>query len=43
MSLSRLVDMAHMRWRIDHDYRDLKQEIGLGHYEWQNVGHQDGS
>jgi SRSO17 transposase len=33
MSLRRLVDIAHMRWRIEHDYRDLKQEIGLGHYE----------
>src|SRR5262249_9880702 len=33
MSLRQLVDLAKMRWRIEHDYRDLKQEIGLGHYE----------
>jgi SRSO17 transposase len=42
MSLRRLVDIAHMRWRIEHDYRDLKQEIGLGHYEgrgWTGFHH----
>jgi SRSO17 transposase len=42
MSLTRLVDIAHMRWRIEHDYRDLKQEIGLGHYEgrgWTGFHH----
>jgi SRSO17 transposase len=33
MPLRQLVDLAHMRWRVEHDYRDLKQEIGLGHYE----------
>jgi hypothetical protein len=22
-----------MRWRVECDYEDLKQEIGLGHYE----------
>ena len=32
-SLRRLVDIAKMRWRIERDYQDLKQEIGLGHYE----------
>jgi SRSO17 transposase len=31
MSLRRLVDLAKLRWRIEHDYRDLKQEIGIGH------------
>jgi len=25
-----------MRWRIEHDYRELKQELGLGHYEGRN-------
>src|SRR5215467_13319610 len=26
-------DLAKMRWRVERDYEDLKQEIGLGHYE----------
>jgi SRSO17 transposase len=42
MSLRQLVDLAKMRWRIEHDYRDLKQEIGLGHYEgrgWTGFHH----
>jgi SRSO17 transposase len=32
MSLRRLVDLAKLRWCIEHDCRDLKQEISLGHY-----------
>src|SRR5262249_4637301 len=42
MALRRLVDLAKLRWRIEHDYRDLKQEIGLGHYEgrgWPGFHH----
>lgn len=38
----RLVDIAKMRWRIERDYQELKQEIGLGHYEgrgWHGFHH----
>ena len=37
-----LVDMAKLRWRIERDYLDLKQEIGIGHYEgrgWRGFHH----
>src|SRR5271165_4857368 len=33
MSFRGLVDIVKMRWRIERDYHDLKQEVGLGHYE----------
>jgi SRSO17 transposase len=36
MPLQRLVFEAKMRWRIERDYQDLKQEVGLGHYEGRN-------
>jgi SRSO17 transposase len=42
MSYRRLTDLAKMRWRIERDYEDLKQEIGLGHYEgrgWRGFHH----
>ena len=38
----RLVDIAKLRWRIERDYHDLKQEVGLGHYEgrgWRGFHH----
>ena len=38
----RLVDIVKMRWRIERDYQDLRQEIGLGHYEgrgWRGFHH----
>ena len=28
-----MVDVAKLRWRIERDYLDLKQEVGLGHFE----------
>ena len=31
-----LVHTVKMRWRIEWDYRELKQEVGLGHYEGRN-------
>ena len=37
-----LVDLAQLRWRIERDYQDLKQEVGLGHYEgrgWRGFHH----
>src|SRR4051794_6704324 len=33
MPFDRLVDLAKLRWRIERDYQELKQELGLGHYE----------
>jgi len=33
ISFRRLVDIAKMRWRVERDYQELKQEVGLGHYE----------
>lgn len=31
-----LAGAVKMRWRIERDYRELKQEVGLGHYEGRN-------
>lgn len=41
-SINELVSVAHMRWRIERDYEELKQELGLGHYEgrgWRGFHH----
>ncbi|MFQ5939643.1 MAG: IS701 family transposase [Alphaproteobacteria bacterium] len=40
--LARLVHLAKLRWLIERDYRELKQELGLGHYEgrgWPGFHH----
>jgi len=42
MPFERLVDLAKLRWRIERDYQELKQELGLGHYEgrgWRGFHH----
>jgi SRSO17 transposase len=36
ISFKELVGTVKMRWRIERDYRELKQEVGLGHYEGRN-------
>lgn len=33
IALDAQVDITMMRWRIERDYHDLKQEVGLGHFE----------
>lgn len=42
MSISDMVNTAKMRWRIEQDYHELKQEFGLSHYEgrgWTGFHH----
>ena len=42
ISFHRLVDLAKLRWRIERDYQELKQEVGLDHYEgrgWRGFHH----
>jgi SRSO17 transposase len=42
MKLKPLVKMAKQRWIIERDYQELKQELGLGHYEgrgWRGFHH----
>ena len=37
-----LVDLAKLRWRVERDYQELKQEVGLGHFEgrgWRGFHH----
>ena len=41
-ALAQMVFVTKMRWRIERDYHDLKQEVGLGHYEgrgWRGFHH----
>jgi hypothetical protein len=42
ITFHRLVDIAKLRWRIERDYHELKQEVGLGHFEgrgWRGFHH----
>jgi SRSO17 transposase len=42
VGLEELVATAKMRWRIERDYQELKQELGLDHYEgrgWRGFHH----
>ena len=42
ITFNRLVDLAKLRWRIERDDQELKQELGLGHYEgrgWRGFHH----
>jgi hypothetical protein len=36
ISVRALVVTAKLRWRIERDYEELKQELGLGHFEGRN-------
>ena len=41
-ALATLVETAKLRWRIERDYQELKQELGLDHYEgrgWRGFHH----
>lgn len=42
ITFTHLVHMTKLRWRIERDYLELKQEIGLGHFEgrgWRGFHH----
>src|SRR5439155_18294915 len=38
IAFAELVDIAKLRWRIERDYQELKQEVGLGHFEGRGWG-----
>ena len=42
VSIRRLVQLAKLRWRVEQNYQQLKEELGLDHYEgrgWQGWHH----
>jgi SRSO17 transposase len=42
MAIEDLVATAKLRWRIERDFEELKQELGLGHFEgrgWRGFHH----
>jgi SRSO17 transposase len=42
VALRRLVHLAKLRWRVEQNYQQLKEELGLDHYEgrgWQGWHH----
>jgi SRSO17 transposase len=42
ISFAHMVDTAKLRWRVERDYEELKQEVGLGHFEgrgWRGFHH----
>ena len=42
IAFHKLVGTAKLRWRIERDYQELKQEVGLGHFEgrgWRGFHH----
>jgi SRSO17 transposase len=42
ISFRNLVDITKLRWRIERDYQELKQEVGLRHFEgrgWRGFHH----
>ena len=42
VAFDRFVALAKLRWRIERDYQELKQELGLGHFEgrgWRGFHH----
>jgi SRSO17 transposase len=36
VELAELIALAKIRWRIERDYQELKDELGLDHYEGRN-------
>jgi SRSO17 transposase len=41
-SISSLVRVAKLRWRVERDYQDMKNEVGLDHFEgrtWRGFHH----